>query len=192
MRAAFAKIDHDFMSGVQGDSVLMQAGTTVIMALFMGGTLHVANLGDSRCVMGKTDGSHLPLSVDHKPSHPKVYPLRVGPLPSLFQEKERLEKHGFQVINDRINGNLAVSRAIGDLPYKNVETLASSGASSKPTIKVRLESSPAFPSFPRPCPSPTTCTSSSSPLTGSGASSLTSRPCASSLDAFVRAKRCAL
>lgn len=82
----------------------MQAGSTVIMAIFAGNMIHVANLGDSRCVLGMMDGSAVPLSFDHKPSNPK--------------EKQRLELYGFTVVNDRINGNLAVSRAIGDLPYK--------------------------------------------------------------------------
>lgn len=45
------------------------------------------------------------LSVDHKPDDPI--------------EKERIEKAGGYVQTGRVNGNLAVSRALGDLEYKS-------------------------------------------------------------------------
>jgi len=45
------------------------------------------------------------LSVDHKPYDPV--------------EKDRIEKAGGYVQTGRVNGNLAVSRALGDLEYKS-------------------------------------------------------------------------
>jgi len=49
-------------------------------------------------------GQAVELSIDHKPDDPK--------------EKKRVEKAGGYVSDGRINGNLNLSRAMGDLEYK--------------------------------------------------------------------------
>ena len=46
-------------------------------------------------------------SQDHKPSNEP--------------EKERIQNAGGSVMIQRVNGSLAVSRALGDFEYKNVE-----------------------------------------------------------------------
>jgi len=69
--------------------------------------LLVANLGDSRCVMVRTDGSALALSSDHKPNRP--------------DERARVQAAGGQVLFAgcwRVQGDLAVSRAFGDAHLK--------------------------------------------------------------------------
>lgn len=69
--------------------------------------LLVANLGDSRCVMVRNDGSALALSSDHKPNRP--------------DERARVQAAGGQVIYAgcwRVQGDLAVSRAFGDAHLK--------------------------------------------------------------------------
>lgn len=66
--------------------------------------LYIANAGDSRSILCN-NGKAEELSHDHKPDNP--------------EEKERIEYAGGQIINGRINGNLNLSRAIGDLEYKN-------------------------------------------------------------------------
>lgn len=85
----------------------VQAGCTAVVALLKGNTLYVANAGDSRAILCR-QGKALPLSFDHKPSHPT--------------EKDRIESAGGFVSNfggmSRVNGNLNLSRAIGDLKYK--------------------------------------------------------------------------
>jgi len=63
----------------------------------------VANIGDSRALVGK-NGSCLTLSEDHKPSSPA--------------EQRRIENAGGFVSLNRVRGNLALSRAIGDRSYK--------------------------------------------------------------------------
>lgn len=68
--------------------------------------LYIANCGDSRAVLCR-DGSPVFTTQDHKPG-----------LPS---EKERIVKAGGSVMVQRVNGSLAVSRALGDYEYKNVE-----------------------------------------------------------------------
>jgi len=80
------------------------AGCTANVALLVDcKTLYVANAGDSRTVLSR-DGKALELSLDHKPENPI--------------EKERVQKAGGFISEGRINGNLNLSRAIGDLEYK--------------------------------------------------------------------------
>ena len=62
-----------------------------------------ANVGDSRCVVGSS-GATIAMTDDHKPSNPP--------------EKKRIELAGGFVSMDRVNGELAMSRALGDFRYK--------------------------------------------------------------------------
>jgi serine/threonine protein phosphatase PrpC len=65
--------------------------------------IHVANAGDSRCVMGRA-GTAVPLSFDHKPENE--------------EERTRIEKAGSTITEGRVDGNLNLSRSLGDLKYK--------------------------------------------------------------------------
>ncbi len=58
------------------------------------------NAGDSRCILG-TNGKVDYATTDHKPDDPA--------------ELARIKKAGGEVMEGRINGNLNLSRAIGDL-----------------------------------------------------------------------------
>jgi serine/threonine protein phosphatase PrpC len=62
-----------------------------------------ANAGDSRAVLSKK-GKAKELSVDHKPDTPS--------------EKRRIERANGYVEDSRVNGMLALSRALGDFEYK--------------------------------------------------------------------------
>ena len=62
-----------------------------------------SNAGDSRAVMSRK-GKAKDLSVDHKPELPI--------------EKRRIERAGGFIEDNRVNGMLALSRAIGDFEYK--------------------------------------------------------------------------
>lgn len=68
----------------------------------------VANAGDSRAVMGK-GGKAVPLSFDHKPENQI--------------EIDRIEKAGSVITEGRVDGNLNLTRALGDLKYKVKENL---------------------------------------------------------------------
>ena len=82
-----------------------QAGCTALVALFHNETLYVANAGDSRGILGHKNGDVKALSCDHKPTVPL--------------EKRRIENAGGFVNHvGRINGNLDVSRTLGDLRFK--------------------------------------------------------------------------
>jgi len=70
-------------------------------------SLIIGNIGDSRAALGrKKDGiySFAPLSEDHKPNN--------------YSEQKRIEEAGGYVQLNRVKGNLALSRAIGDRSYK--------------------------------------------------------------------------
>ena len=85
------------------------AGTTANVLLISGKDLYIANAGDSRSVLCE-NGVFIELSSDHKPDKK--------------EEKERINKAGGVVLKGRINGDLSVSRAIGDFDYKNLAQFA--------------------------------------------------------------------
>ena len=92
----------------------VQAGCTAVVALLHGRCLYVGNAGDSRAVLCRGT-SAVALSQDHKPAQTR--------------ERERIVAAG-GFLSDiggicRVNGNLNLSRAIGDLRYKmNAEVSA--------------------------------------------------------------------
>jgi serine/threonine protein phosphatase PrpC len=65
--------------------------------------IYIANAGDSRSVMARR-GKAFPLSFDHKPENPI--------------ERARIEKAGSTITEGRVDGNLNLSRSLGDLKYK--------------------------------------------------------------------------
>lgn len=84
-------------------------GCTAITVFIKDGMIFCANAGDSRCVAAIA-GKAVPLSTDHKPT--------------LSREKQRVIKAGFSVNGEgRIDGNLNLSRSIGDLRYKKNKKL---------------------------------------------------------------------
>lgn len=75
----------------------------VILADYEKKKLFVANAGDSRCVMGHGNKC-TPLSFDHKPESQT--------------EIDRIYKAGSTISEGRVDGNLNLTRALGDLKYK--------------------------------------------------------------------------
>lgn len=73
--------------------------------------IHIANAGDSRSVLCR-GGKAFALSFDHKPDNPI--------------EKERIEKAGSVITEGRVDGNLNLSRSLGDLKYKQNKKLTPS------------------------------------------------------------------
>lgn len=78
-------------------------GTTATTVVLTKSHIHVAHVGDSRAVF-VSDGKVKYETFDHHPDAPE-------------EMKRILEANG-SVVNSRIEGNLAVSRAIGDFVYK--------------------------------------------------------------------------
>lgn len=89
------------------EELMVQAGCTAVVAVKRGNELYVANAGDSRGVLARA-GEAVALSEDHKPAHE-------------IERSRIIAAGGF--LSDiggvcRVNGNLNLSRAIGDLRYK--------------------------------------------------------------------------
>lgn len=86
-------------------------GCTAVLCSVRQREIHVANVGDSRAVLCRY-GSAVEMSQDHKPDLPN--------------ERDRIHKAGGSIYEQkawgmtqyRVNGNLNMSRSIGDLLYK--------------------------------------------------------------------------
>lgn len=87
-----------------------QSGSTLTMVAVTPTDIICANTGDSRSVLSRA-GTAIDLSNDHKPF--------------LEEEKTRIERAGGHVKFNRVNGDLAVSRALGDFAYKQVSACTS-------------------------------------------------------------------
>lgn len=79
------------------------SGCTATTAVIADNKIIVANAGDSRTVLG-IKGTAKPMSFDHKPQSEG--------------ERNRIVAAGGFVESDRVNGNLALSRALGDFDFK--------------------------------------------------------------------------
>lgn len=101
MKQAFLEMDEV----MQNEETLKheQAGTTAIAMVIRENRLFCANVGDSRAV-ASIKGVAEPLSSDHKPY--------------LQEEFDRITAAGGWVDCNRVNGNLALSRALGDFIFK--------------------------------------------------------------------------
>lgn len=75
------------------------------MALIQAGKLSVASLGDSVCLLIRKDNTFKKLSVDHTTQRD--------------DECKRVQRNGF-IVKGMVNGELAVSRAIGNSEHKSV------------------------------------------------------------------------
>lgn len=90
--------------GFASDEGKSYAGCTASVLLVTRTDIYCANAGDSRTVLCKK-GKAKDLSEDHKPD-----------LPS---ERNRIERANGYVEEKRVNGMLALSRALGDFEYKS-------------------------------------------------------------------------
>lgn len=85
--------------------ISFNCGSTALVILKKDTTLYIANVGDSRATMS-CDNKAVPITEDHKPD--------------VQSEYDRIVQTGGFVIKDgfgtpRVNGTLALSRAVGDL-----------------------------------------------------------------------------
>jgi protein phosphatase 2C family protein 2/3 len=119
IKNAFLGIDDD----LQHDPVLQKdgSGCTAVVALLTETEIYCGNAGDSRCVLS-SDGKAIPLSHDHKPNNET--------------ELKRIQQAGSFVSSGRVNGNLALSRAIGDFDFKQNKSIAAAdqAISAKPDV----------------------------------------------------------
>lgn len=99
---AFEDTDYTFLKATPGSE---ESGCTALAALVVDSTLYVANAGDCRCVLGKTNGNAVDLSKDH--------------IATDSAERARIiARGGFVSVGGRVQGRLMISRALGDRPVK--------------------------------------------------------------------------
>lgn len=104
LRSSFEKVDQAFCR--LAASQLLDDGCTSVVVLVHNRLLYCANAGDSRCVLSR-NAIAVPLSRDHKPDR--------------SDERKRITNAGgfVKMLGVwRVQGVLAVSRAIGDLSLK--------------------------------------------------------------------------
>lgn len=85
----------------------------------------VANVGDSRAMILRADGTCVSLSTDHKPEDPP--------------EEARIGRAGGFVRDNRVDGQLAMSRAMGDWQYKANPALAVADQKVTPICDITTE-----------------------------------------------------
>ncbi|EGF98778.1 uncharacterized protein MELLADRAFT_95423 [Melampsora larici-populina 98AG31] len=107
LKRAFLATDEDLRSNPEFNND--PSGCTAVAALIThDGRILVANAGDSRSVLS-VNGVVKPMSYDHKPSS--------------RTENSRIVAAGGFVEFGRVNGNLALSRALGDFEFKQNKSL---------------------------------------------------------------------
>ncbi|KAJ6663891.1 hypothetical protein lerEdw1_009972 [Lerista edwardsae] len=104
VREAFLAIDRR-MQALSRAEAWERAGSTAVAVLVSPRRLYFVNLGDSRALLCRAATVAF-CTEDHKPSRPA--------------ERQRIEDAGGTVLLERVNGSLAVSRALGDFDYKAV------------------------------------------------------------------------
>ena len=103
LRDAYIAMDRHLLECEDMDT----SGSTLVCVITTPSHILCANVGDSRAVVSCANGEAHALSVDHKPDNPP--------------EKARIERAGSFVAIERVNGELAMSRALGDFQYKQAK-----------------------------------------------------------------------
>uniref|UniRef100_A0A665UM75 protein-serine/threonine phosphatase n=1 Tax=Echeneis naucrates TaxID=173247 RepID=A0A665UM75_ECHNA len=105
IREGFLNIDRHMHQLARQDS-WDRSGSTAAAVLISPQHIYFINCGDSRTLLCH-DGQVAFYTEDHKPFNPR--------------EKERIQNAGGSVTLQRVNGSLAVSRALGDFDFKEVD-----------------------------------------------------------------------
>ncbi|XP_028817264.1 integrin-linked kinase-associated serine/threonine phosphatase 2C [Denticeps clupeoides] len=109
----FRQTDDDFLKKASSQKPAWKDGSTATCMLVVDNVLYVANLGDSRAVLCRSEEGDegcekkcvtLALSKEHNPT--------------IYEERIRIQRAGGTVRDGRVLGVLEVSRSIGDGQYK--------------------------------------------------------------------------
>ncbi|XP_028620945.1 protein phosphatase 1B [Grammomys surdaster] len=106
IRTGFLKIDEYMRNFSDLRNGMDRSGSTAVGVMISPTHIYFINCGDSRAVLCR-NGQVCFSTQDHKPCNP--------------MEKERIQNAGGSVMIQRVNGSLAVSRALGDYDYKCVD-----------------------------------------------------------------------
>lgn len=105
IREGFLEIDKHMHKLARQDN-WDRSGSTAASVLISSRHIYFINCGDSRTLLCH-DGQVVFYTEDHKPFNPR--------------ERERIQNAGGSVTLQRVNGSLAVSRALGDFDFKEVD-----------------------------------------------------------------------
>lgn len=83
-----------------------KSGSTAVCVFISPEYFYIANCGDSRAILCRK-GVPAVSTIDHKPT--------------MESERKRIREAGGSVMIGRVNGSLAVSRALGDFEYKELK-----------------------------------------------------------------------
>lgn len=89
---------------VRRENIAKNMGTTANVIYIKNCNIYVANVGDSLSVMYKNKKAIM-LNTEHKPS--------------ISSEEDRIYSSGSKIINNRVEGKLNLTRAIGDFAFKD-------------------------------------------------------------------------
>ena len=105
LKKGFLKLDEKLLQEPKIAKGTDKSGSTAVVVMVSPTHIIWANCGDSRGLMCRS-GKMIFATEDHKPVN--------------ADEKQRIEKAGGTVMMQRVNGTLAVSRALGDFEYKKI------------------------------------------------------------------------
>lgn len=118
-KKAFDKLDQSEEREIKG--LAFNAGCTSCVVLITKDHIYCANAGDSRACIATKKGKVIELSYDHKPDNDG--------------EMKRVKAAGGFIEDGRVQGVIAVSRAIGDWEYKNPKLLAELEGKKRKSLK---------------------------------------------------------
>ncbi|CAF0736268.1 unnamed protein product [Adineta ricciae] len=105
IKEAYFKFDSEWREENRTANPDDRSGSTAISCLIDPERIYFLNVGDSRGILVSNEGRVLLATKDHKPNDQA--------------ERQRIQEAGGTVLIQRVNGSLAVSRALGDFEYKN-------------------------------------------------------------------------
>ncbi|XP_057420549.1 probable protein phosphatase 2C 27 [Lotus japonicus] len=116
---SFLETDAEFAKTCSSES----SGTTALTAIILGRSLLVANAGDCRAVLSRS-GAVMEMSKDHRPL--------------CMKERTRVESLGGFIDDGYLNGQLGVTRALGDWHLEGMKEMSGRGGplSAEPELKL--------------------------------------------------------
>lgn len=122
MHEAYLHLDESLRKNHDG------SGSTAVTVIRTDTAYVCANVGDSRALLVREGAS---------PSQIEVIDLSVDHKPEDAEEKDRIYAANGTVENNRVNGGLAMSRAIGDFSYKENKELTAEKQQVSPLPDIR-------------------------------------------------------
>lgn len=123
MVEGFITLDKKMQDSDPWSNAKDRSGTTGVVSLITPDEIVFGNCGDSRGLLCRDKNVEFSTE-DHKPYNTK--------------ERERIERAGGTVMMQRVNGSLAVSRALGDFDYKRSADLKSTEQLVSPEPEVTV------------------------------------------------------